>query len=176
MKRHTISSVKLKPWWLDSNNLVSGKTGAIQSEVTGLHVGNINMDQKYIRVKGKGSKIRVVPMSSRLHEVLVPMMDPVMRKHLKRNGVKHDLLFPSLRRDGVQVTDFRQAIKFAAERAGTTKRITPHMLRHSFATHMLEKGNDLRTIQELLGHEAVTTTQLYTHVADLQKRKAIEGL
>ena len=93
----------------------------------------------------------------------------------RQGGGENDLVFPSPI-TGEKLTDIRRAIWGAADRAGIKKKITPHMLRHSFATHLLERGANLRTIQELLGHEAVTTTQIYTHVAFDEKRKAVDML
>jgi site-specific recombinase XerD len=148
-------------------------------EVAGMKVSDVNMEAGYFRIRGKGEYMRVIPISGLLHEALLPLFDQGMREHLQANGLRADLVFPSLRRgqknDG-KVTDIRQAIKWACKRAGITKRVTPHMLRHSFATHLLEQGNDLRTIQELLGHREVTTTQIYTHVAMGRKKGAIDTL
>jgi integrase/recombinase XerD len=143
--------------------------------MAGLKVRDVNMDRRYIRVRGKGNKYRVVPMTDMLYEALVPMFDVNMREHLKKIGYDHTLIFPSLR-TGRKLTDIRKAIAGAMRRAGITRRITPHMLRHSFATHLLEADKDLRTIQELLGHEEISTTQIYTHVSQTKKRDAINGL
>ena len=133
------------------------------------------MDRRYIRIRGKGDKERIIPMTDMLHDALVPMFDPYLRTHLKKIGHNVKLVFPSLR-TGQKLTDIRRAIWGAMSRAGIKKRITPHMLRHSFATHLLEADKDLRTIQELLGHEEITTTQIYTHVSQIRKRDAIDAL
>lgn len=151
--------------------------GMRRTEAFNLSLNDVDMTNKYVRVKGKGGKPRLVPMTNLLYEAMVPMMDDNLRRHLMlSNVVNADLVFPSLRRDGTKVTDFRRAIHYAKERAGIKKRVTPHMLRHSFATHLLEGGTDLRTIQELLGHSEVTTTQIYTHVATNIKQKAVDTL
>ncbi len=145
------------------------------NEVAVLRIHQVNMAGKYIKVKGKGGKERIVPMSELLYQALVPLFDAHMRRHIRGNGIDADLVFPSLRTGG-KITDIRRAIKGAAKRAGIKKHIKPHTLRHSFATHLLEKGNDLRTIQELLGHKDVTTTQIYTHVAQGIKQRAVDTL
>lgn len=147
-------------------------------EVSGLRCDQVDTINRSIRVFGKGSKERDVPISPLLSEALAPLLDKQLREHLQRVGARADLVFPSLNRRGKngQVTDIRKSIKLAAGRAGIFKRVTPHMMRHSFATHLLEGGTDLRTIQEMLGHESVTTTEIYTHIASKTKRKAIAGL
>ena len=155
--------------------LVLYHAGLRKKEMTSLKVQDINMDQRYIRVRGKGDKMRIVPMTDMLHEALVPMFDPYMRAHLKKIGHNDKLVFPSLR-TGQIIKDIRRAIWGAMRRAGIIRRITPHMLRHSFATHLLEADKDLRTIQELLGHQEITTTQIYTHVSQVRKRDAIDAL
>ena len=140
-------------------------------EVAGIDVKDVDLEGRYIRVRGKGDYQHIVPMSQLLHDALVPLLDQGLRRHIKT-----EVLFPLLRRGSERVTDIRQAIKWACKRAGVKKRVTPHMLRHSFATHLLEAGQDLRTIQELLGHKQVTTTEIYTHVAWDRKRGAVDAL
>ena len=88
---------------------------------------------------------------------------------------KGPLLFPS-RKTGKPLTDIRKPIQTAMKHAGITDKITPHMFRHSFATHLLEADQDLRTIQELLGHAAIGTTQIYTHVAMDRRQAAVDAL
>ena len=141
--------------------------GMRRNEVFSLECKNIHLKGRYIKVRGKGDKERIIPMTTMLYNA--------MNEYLSGRDVDTGLAFPSLR-SGKKATDLRRALWGAMKRAGIKKRITPHMFRHSFATHLLEAGKDLRTIQELLGHEEVTTTQLYTHVAFDRKRDAVDGL
>lgn len=126
--------------------------------------------QMTITVTGKGNKERTVPLTRTAQEAVREQI-----KRLEKKGYKGELLFPS-RKTGDALTDIRKPIKTAMKKAGITRRITPHMFRHSFATHLLEAGTDLRTIQELLGHEQISTTQIYTHVAMTRKQDAINSL
>lgn len=147
-------------------------------EVVNLKMEKINIAAGYIRITGKGDKQRLVPMSRLLCKALGPLLDTNLRNHLREKGARYDLVFPSLNTRGREgkVTDIRRALSYAISRAGIDRHVTPHMLRHSFATHLLEADNDLRTIQDLLGHEDLATTQIYTHISQVRKRKAIDTL
>ena len=119
-----------------------------------------------ILAHGKGDKERVLPMTKTLWMALVAHeMSQVKAR-------RSPLVFPS-RRTGKALTDVRKAIEKARKAAGITKRITPHVLRHTCATHLLEDGADLRTIQVLLGHEDISTTQIYTHVVTKHLRNVV---
>jgi len=111
----------------------------------------------HIRVMGKGSKERLIPISPALRKALDGYSESVVT-------VDTDLVFPSPV-TGLQITTIKSAMRLAKKRAGIDRRITPHMLRHAFATHLLERGGDLRSIQMLLGHADISTTQIYTNVA-----------
>lgn len=151
--------------------------GLRKQEAFDLKLTDVNLDSGYMRVTGKGGKERIVPVSKLLHSALVPLWDHNMRKHLIKNGFRSDLVFPALNRRGNgKITDIRRALKYAMKRSGIDRRVTPHMMRHSFATHLLEAGNNLRYIQNLLGHEEITTTTIYTHVAISGLRDAIDTL
>ncbi|MBA2881793.1 integrase/recombinase XerD [Desulfosalsimonas propionicica] len=143
--------------------------GLRMNEVFDLETRHINLDGRFIRAKGKGGYERLVPMADKLYEMLAGQVEC-----RRLCGFNH--LFPSLRNAGAKATDMRRGLWGAMKRAGIKKRVTPHMFRHSFATHMLEAGKDLRTIQELLGHKEVSTTQIYTHVALNRKKDAIGSL
>lgn len=142
--------------------------GLRMDEVFSLKVSHVNLDSGYIRVTGKGNKTRVVPMSEKLQHLMAGQI-------ACRKLIDSALMFPSVRSGG-KATDMRRAIWGACRRAGIRRRVTPHMLRHSFATHLLEAGQDLRTIQELLGHEDIGTTQIYTHIAFKKKKGAVSML
>ncbi len=141
-------------------------TGLRVSECARLKVSDIDGARSTIHVRqGKGRKDRYVMLSPVLRSVLL---------EYARIEKPHDWLFPSgQRRDRhVTIRTIQRQVQRAADRAGLEKRVTPHMLRHSFATHLMEAGTDLRFIQELLGHAKPSTTAIYTHVA----RKHISGV
>jgi len=117
--------------------------------------------------KGKGNKTRIVPISAILKDSLSRL--------LKEQGEQPEdsPLFPS-KKTGGPLTDIRKPLITAMAKASISKRITPHMFRHSFATHMLESGADLASIQELMGHEDIQTTRIYTHVDLARKKKLID--
>lgn len=129
------------------------------SELVNLPVENVDVDARYVRVMGKGSKERVVPIGEKTAFLLKKYMD--LRAEKKITG--NDLFLSKLRRKMTRVGFWKQ-LKMYAREAGITKMVSPHVLRHSFATHMLKGGADLRVLQELLGHSSIATTQIYTHV------------
>ena len=133
------------------------------TELTSLQLVQVSMNQGVVRVFGKGSKERLVPMGEEALSWLKRYMAGPRAELLK--GLPSDVLFPSRR--GTQMTrqTFWHRIKIYAQRAGIRKSLSPHTLRHAFATHLLNHGADLRVVQMLLGHSDLTTTQIYTHVA-----------
>ncbi|OQA91579.1 MAG: Tyrosine recombinase XerD [Elusimicrobia bacterium ADurb.Bin231] len=131
-------------------------TGMRVSELTELKISDINMDIGFIKCIGKGSKERIVPMGSKAIEAIKKYMAT------ERKGINEYLFISRLSKKLSRVSIWN-IIKKYAKLAGINKRITPHTLRHSFASHILERGADLRTIQEMLGHSSITTTQIYTH-------------
>ena len=138
-------------------------TGLRISELVSLKLENINLDESLIKVMGKGSKERIVPFNETTREYLNKYIKEIRPNMLKQNQT--DYLY--LNNHGKNLT--RQAIfKMIKKRtlnAGIKKEISPHTLRHSFATHLLAGGADIRFIQELLGHESISTTEIYTHIA-----------
>lgn len=137
-------------------------SGMRVSELVGLKVENINFEVGYVLCRGKGQKERVIPIGKRSKEAIKKYCDCVRPKFLK-NRPTSDLF---LSRRGTTLT--RQfvwnLIKKCAQKAGIQKTIKPHTLRHTFATHLLQHGADLRSVQEMLGHADIATTQIYTHV------------
>lgn len=132
------------------------------SELANLQLNNIDIKSKYIQCYGKGSKERIVPFGEKAKAALKKYLKVRDLIILKNKLVDNKILF--LKDDGKQITrqDVYNFIKKQGEKIH--KHISPHTLRHSFATHLLENGADLRVVQELLGHSDVSTTQLYTHI------------
>ncbi len=139
-------------------------TGLRVSELVSLNLDSVDFSRGELRVLGKGNKERRVLMGSKAAEVLKAYLKERSVIAVKK-GVTHDALFLSNRGTRLSTTTVRRIINRGTKRVGLGKRVTPHMLRHSFATHMLEGGADLRVIQELLGHSNLSTTQIYTKVA-----------
>ncbi len=144
-------------------------SGLRLAELTRLKLGDIQWDLGVIRVTGKGNKQRVVPVGRQALGWLRRYISEVRPKHTReRTGSE---LFLSKRGKGISRESLALTVRRLAKRARIGKRITPHILRHSFATHLLAGGADLRVIQEMLGHSNIETTQIYTHVDNSQLRK-----
>lgn len=140
------------------------------SELTHARLENLDLDVGMIRVTGKGNKTRIVPVGRKAREAVASYLEmerPVLVR--PRTGSE---LFLSVRGRGLTTVRVWQILKAAAEEAGLEKNVYPHLLRHSFATHLLSNGADLRIIQEMLGHADISTTQIYTHV-DRDQLKAV---
>ncbi len=133
------------------------------SELISLRVDQISINQGVVRVLGKGSKERLVPVGEEALQWLRRFMAGP-RSELMR-GVPSEVLFPSRRGSQMTRQAFWHRVKLYASRAGINKSLSPHTLRHAFATHLLNHGADLRVVQMLLGHSDLSTTQIYTHVA-----------
>jgi integrase/recombinase XerD len=133
-------------------------TGLRVSELVGLRLDGVNLDSGFVRCLGKGSKERVVPLG-------VSACDAI-RSYLRsaRGGHASETLFLTPRGAPLTRMGFWKILKMYALKAGIRKSISPHVLRHSFATHLLERGADLRAVQMMLGHAEISTTQIYTHV------------
>lgn len=133
------------------------------TELVSLTLDQLNMRQGIVRVMGKGSKERLVPLGETALDWLVLYLKDGRRELL--TAAATDVLFPSQRGQQMTRQTFWHRIKLHAKVAGITKPLSPHTLRHAFATHLLNHGADLRVVQMLLGHSDLSTTQIYTHVA-----------
>jgi len=142
-------------------------TGLRVSELAGLDLDAVDRRERTVRVVGKGRKERIVPFGGKAAAALDAW--------LARRGAAAGALFVSRRGGRLGVRTLHTVVRRAARAAGLTRRVTPHTLRHSFATHLLDAGADLRAIQELLGHSRLSTTQRYTHVGADQLMKVYDA-
>lgn len=138
-------------------------TGIRVSELVGLRMQNVNLERGFLVVMGKGSKERAVPLGEAAAKAVRSYSERA--RPLLLNGADSDFLFISSRRRGITRQMFWERIKLHARTAGITSSISPHTLRHCFATHLLDNGADLRAVQAMLGHADISTTQIYTHVS-----------
>ncbi|MBN1405046.1 MAG: site-specific tyrosine recombinase XerD [Candidatus Omnitrophica bacterium] len=146
-------------------------TGMRVSETASLGIEDINMDVGFVKCLGKGRKERIVPIGAKAIEILQKYIDKIRPKLLKKNTPVRAIFLSRLGKP-LSRQSIWKIIKKYARAANIKKSITPHTLRHSFATHMLERGADLRVVQELLGHADISTTQIYTHI-DKERLKSI---
>lgn len=139
-------------------------TGLRISELINLTVNNIDLNNCFIRVVGKGSKERIIPLGE--YSMYYLNLYYEKRKLLIKNNINYEELF--LNNHGKKMTrqGFFKILKNLLQKKGLNPSISPHMLRHSFATHLLANGADLRSIQEMLGHSDISTTRIYTHISD----------
>ncbi|PRO65239.1 tyrosine recombinase XerC [Alkalicoccus urumqiensis] len=153
-----------KDTWLDKRNAALFEllyaTGIRASECTGLQLGDVDLELEMILVNGKGGRQRYVPVGSFAVDAL--------QTYLQASGVKRregeTSLFLNYRGESLSVRGLQKALETAASKTAPDINVHPHKLRHTFATHLLNEGADLRTVQELLGHKNLRATQLYTHV------------
>ena len=138
-------------------------TGLRVSELVNLKLSSVNLNQGVLRIVGKGDRERLIPLGEEaVHWVQQFLQGPRVEILLERQT---DYLFPTRRGDRMTRQAFWHIIKRYARKAGIQKELSPHTLRHAFATHLLNHGADLRVVQMLLGHSDLSTTQIYTHVA-----------
>lgn len=142
------------------------------SELIDLKISNINFKESYIMVEGKGEKTRLVPLANTTAEFITSYIHTVRNK-TKINKKYEDTLFLNSRGTNMSRVIVFIIIKELTQKAGISKSISPHTFRHSFATHLLQNGADLRFIQEMLGHSSITTTQVYTHLKTEELRDVI---
>ncbi len=162
------------PWFRRDRALleVLYATGCRASEVSTLRLEDVHLDEGYCLCRGKGTKERLVPLGERAVGTVRAYLADERPKLVARTSSQPTWLFLSYRGRRLRRERIWELVKFYARRAGIRREISPHTLRHSFATHLLAGGADLRQVQELLGHASIATTQIYTHV-DAEKLKAI---
>ncbi|PAV27202.1 integrase/recombinase XerD [Tamilnaduibacter salinus] len=142
------------------------------SELVGLEVSQLNLRQGVVRVRGKGDRERLIPLGEEAVDWLAQYFREARPALLK--GLASDAVFPGRRGRSMTRQTFWHRLRHYATRAGIRKKLSPHTLRHAFATHLLNHGADLRVVQMLLGHADLSTTQIYTHVAQQRLRSLHE--
>ncbi len=144
-------------------------SGLRVSELTSIRISNIYSDDGFIRVIGKGDKERLIPIGdSALKAIGIYLHEVRIHKAIKPGSA--DILFLNRRGGALTRMSIFNIVKHHAQLAGIRKNVSPHTFRHSFATHLVEAGADLRAVQEMLGHESITTTEIYTHLDRLYLR------
>jgi len=145
-------------------------TGVRVSELCSIRVSDIDLENKSLKIRGgKGDKDRLVIFSDKI----VPDLKKYIMEIKERKG-KAEFLFPTAKSKKISPVTVERIIRNLARRAGINKKVTPHVLRHTFATSLLRNGADIRIIQVLLGHASISTTQIYTHVDDGALRRSYE--
>ena len=144
------------------------------SELTNLKISDLFFEEGFIQVIGKGNKQRFVPINS-LTQKYIENYRTSIRVHINVQKGFEDTLFLNRRGKNLSRVMIFTIIKNLAEKAGIQKKISPHTFRHSFATHLLERGADLRAIQQMLGHESITTTEIYMHVDKSHLRDVMDA-
>lgn len=146
-------------------------SGLRVSELVGIDVPDLDILGGVLRVRGKGKKERIVPIGKKAQESMENYMD----KRPEGKGNAKEALFLNNRLTRLTDRSVRRILLKYAKRIGLSKGVFPHMLRHSFATHLLDRGADLRSVQELLGHESLSTTQIYTHVTTKRLKEVYDA-
>ncbi len=137
-------------------------SGLRLSELIGARLENLDLDEGFIRVTGKGGKTRIVPVGGKAREAVADYLKNERLEMVKKKT--SSWVFLSIRGGKLSPERVREIVKQRAKAAGLSQNVYPHLLRHSFATHLLQNGADLRVIQDMLGHADIATTQIYTHV------------
>ena len=137
-------------------------SGLRLSELCGARLENLDLDEGFVRVTGKGDKTRIIPVGGKAREAVSDYLENERPGLVKKNT--SSWIFLSIRGSRLSPERVREIVKQRAKATGIQQNIYPHLLRHSFATHLLQNGADLRVIQDMLGHADISTTQIYTHV------------
>jgi len=149
-------------------------SGMRVSELLDLNLADLYLEMGFVRCLGKGSKERIVPIGELAIKALERYLGQGGRPEMVKEGKNTDALFLNRLGSRMSRQGFWKILKAQARLAGIEKEISPHKLRHSFATHLIENGADLRIVQELLGHADISTTQIYTHISRSHLQKVIE--
>ncbi|RSL32028.1 site-specific tyrosine recombinase XerD [Salibacterium salarium] len=139
-------------------------TGLRVSELCSLETGDIHLQMGFVHCMGKGNKERIIPLGKVAADAVESYVNKGRPYLMKKK--RHDILFVNHHGNSLSRQGFWKILKETSQRAHINKKLTPHTLRHSFATHLLENGADLRAVQEMLGHADISTTQVYTHVSN----------
>ncbi len=148
-------------------------SGLRVSELINLKISAVDFNLSLVKVIGKGNKERLVPIGNDALK-FISMYKNNYRNHHELNSQNADILFLNLRGKPISRIAIFQIIQDLCEKTGIKKSVSPHTFRHSFATHLLENGADLRSIQEMLGHASITTTEIYTHVESVLLKQTLE--
>lgn len=133
------------------------------SELIALKISNFNFKEDYLKVLGKGNKERMIPLGATTKNLILSYIEGI-RNHIEAAPNHEDFLFLSKHGKSISRVMIFMIVKSVTEKAGIHKNVSPHTFRHSFASHLVEGGADLRAVQEMLGHESITTTEIYTHL------------
>jgi len=148
-------------------------TGMRVSELLNLNLEDLYLEMGFVRTIGKGNKERIIPIGEVATDALNVYLEG-SRQQLLKEGIRTEALFLNRLGGRMSRQGFWKILKEQARNAGIKKEISPHKLRHSFATHLIENGADLRIVQELLGHADISTTQIYTHISKSHLQKVID--
>jgi integrase/recombinase XerD len=166
-----------RPWWRRDRAMLEMlyATGCRVSELSNLRMNDLHLAERYCRCHGKGDKQRIVPLGRRAIEAVETYLEHERPKLAARASAPPEFVLLSSRGARLRRERIWELIKIYARQAGCAAELSPHSLRHSFATHLLAGGADLRQVQEMLGHASIATTQIYTHVDHSRLKKVHEA-
>ena len=150
-------------------------SGMRAAELVGLDVQSVSLKERVVRVLGKGSKERIIPFTGDCQKVVKAYIDNERKELLRKSKELTPALFLNAKGERLTTRGLEYILDSVEEKTGLFVGLHPHILRHSFATHLLENGADLRVIQELLGHESINATQVYTHVTEEAMKETYES-
>ena len=151
-------------------------SGMRAAELVGLDVQSVSLKERVVRVLGKGNKERLIPFTSDCQKVVKEYIESERKLLLKKSKALSPALFPNSKGERLTTRGLEYILDTIEEKTGLYVGLHPHILRHSFATHLLENGADLRVIQELLGHENINATQVYTHVTEEAMKETYQNV